>query len=200
MPEDKQSIEFSSGKKKLEIQNIASSIEESSKIKSEVGAQSFAFKIAYLFVSTELKSGDKLEKYMTEEARTQLLPGMIQRNKSTILPAVTFSPIGVASDYFEGNQARVAVVGLSFSSQTGIVTSAYKEVLLKLVFDENWKIDEFILSDVKGPKGDGSAVDSEQAAVLSGFNFPSDDFLTGKRPVVSDSFGLPTTQPFAPGE
>jgi hypothetical protein len=180
-----------------------SAVDSVSKIKSEDGAKTFAYKISSVFVSTDVKELSGLNKFISKQAKSNILSDLTSRNNSTILPTISYSPIGVTVDNYTNQKTSVAVLGISFISGAGGITSTYKEIRFDLVFDGNWKIESYILSDVDGVTGNGQILDPTVSSLLDGYVVPSDEFVQSDRKVINSSKVenvSKTTQYVAPGE
>lgn len=169
---------------------------------SGAGANAFAYHVASYFVSTDVKQKDILQK-LTASNGSFSIDGILERNNSESLSRITFSPIGLVQDSFGGNEASVAVIGMSFESSSQVVSS-WKEISLNLVFEGSWKVQSFNIGIVSGPPGNNTAMTAEQAVVWSSYIFPEDGLSPGEKTLLDyvsqdltsvDENGVPLTFP-----
>ncbi len=183
--------------------NIVGSISELAKINSEEGAKSFSFNIASSFVSSDVKEGSGLQNYISTSGKPNILNSLIARNNSTTLPSVSFTPIAVTVDNYTNQKTSIAVLGLSFTSSSLGVSSSYKEIRFDLVYEDNWKVSTYILSEVDGVTGNGEILDSSFSELLNSYVVPSDEFVPSDRKIVDESKidnKSKTTEYISPGE
>ena len=131
-----------------------------SKINSEIGAKSFAYKISSAFVSTDIKDGKLLE-------------------------------------------TEVAVLGLSYTSGSGGITSRYKEILFTFDFNSTWKVKNYLISKVDGLAGNDDILDTSFLVYIDSFFTPGDEINSEEKKVVETSKvknGTQLTQPAFAGE
>ena len=174
-----------------------------SKINSEIGAKSFAYKISSAFVSTDIKDGKLLEKYISSNAVDNILSNLIQRNNSDVLPSISFSPIVVTATTFRPGEAEVAVLGLSYTSGSGGITSRYKEILFTFDFNSTWKVKNYLISKVDGLAGNDDILDTSFLVYIDSFFTPGDEINSEEKKVVETSKvknGTQLTQPAFAGE
>lgn len=174
---------------------------------SEAGASNFAYKVAGVFASTDVTQKDVFEKLVSSQNKTFSIDSAIQRNTSSSLSRTTFSPMGIAVDEYKNSKATIAVVGLSFESSSDKVISQWKEIRMVLDFEKGWKVSDFIVGSLVGPKGDGVALSPEFLASWSGYFFPANELASGQKSILNqveenfgtvDENGVPVT--FPPGE
>lgn len=175
--------------------------------KSEAGASTFAYKVAGIFVSTDVTQRDVFEKVLSSQNTGFSVDAALQRNASSTLSRITFSPMGIAMDKFAGDNATIAVVGLSFESGSDKVISQWKEIRMELSYEKGWKVSDFVIGSLLGPAGDGSKLTPEFLASWSGYYFPANEISSGQKTILDqleqnfgtvDENGAPVT--FPPGE
>lgn len=151
--------------------------------KSEAGAAAFAFKVASVFVSTDVVQKNVFEKVLSDDSDFSV-SAAIQRNTSDTESKIRFSPVGIAIDQYANGKASVAVVGLSF--ETGNQTTAsWKEIHMNLVYKESWGVSDFGIGVINGPITDGQALDPEFLAAWSGYIFPQDELTVGQKTIIA---------------
>lgn len=174
---------------------------------SEAGVSEFAFKAAGIIVSTDVQQREALEKIVSKNQTDISINSLLERNKSTTLPRITFSPVGLAVESFSPGEAIIAVIGLSFESSSQKVTSNWKEVRITLGYEKGWKITSYSIDNVQGPPADGSALSESFLIGWSGYYFPPSEISSGQKTILNqlsqdfgtvDENGTPVT--FPPGE
>lgn len=174
---------------------------------SESGASTFAFKVAGVFVSTDVVQSSVFEKLISSQNKTFSIDSAMQRNASTSLSRITFSPMGIAVDEFKTSSAVIAVVGLSFESSNDKVVSQWKEIRMTLSYENGWKVTDFVIGSLSGPAGNGAELSPEFLASWSGYIFPANELSSGQKLIFNqtqsgfgtvDENGVPVT--FPPGE
>ena len=174
---------------------------------SEVGAKSFAFNIASAFVSTDIVQKDLFEKVISTSAKNISVDSILLRNKSTTLPRISFSPVGIALDKYARGYAVVAVNGLSFESASSNVQAVWKEIRMEISYNQGWKVETVLIIDIPGPQTDNKPLSSEFLSQWAGYFLPQNELISGDKSLYNfkpldfgtvDENGVPVT--FPPGE